>query len=510
MFIPVHFPVSTFFSFLLFTFLAIFAFRFRQRVGGMYLLITLCLSAILSISSVFELMSVSIQDKIFWRNVEQIPLLTSSLVLYGAVLELIGRDKAKVKVHVAILSIPLCIYLMLIFTDPLHHLMRAHISLSSFGELKRLNIVSTRLSMCFILYSRIIAVILAITLIRNLKKVSAYNRKQFYMIFLATIIPFILTLLKQFAGLNISSSASSIPAGILIFYSIVQHKLLINSPIAKERIIENLSEAIIVLNQDEMIIELNPAADKMINSLISEGQGTLIGKDIKTILKNDKELIDSITGESSGKREIELSKRHYSLKIIPVQISKGELYKILIFTDLTDHISYEKQLYERATTDYLTKVYNRQYLTEIAHQKITELEGTDGSVSLIILDIDHFKVINDTYGHQSGDRVLEKIGQILTNLMSANGIVCRIGGEEFAILLPDSSEKHAYQIAEKIRNYISHSKININDDHSVSLTVSIGLKSISDSKITFKELYAEADKALYLSKENGRNQTNIA
>lgn len=505
MFISIHFPIFTFVSFLLFIMLTIYAYRFRHGLGGNYLLIALLLFAVLSITSVFELMSVNIQDKIFWRNIEQIPLFMNTLALYGGVLELLGRDKGKVLKRVVLLSIPIMIYLLLIFTDSFHHLMREHISLVPFGELTRLEIKPSQLSMYFILYLNVIAIIFIITILGNLKTVSTYNRKQFYTILLAGIIPFILSYMKEFFNLNISTSTSSIPGGLLIFYSIIQHKFLSVSPIAKDTIIENLSEGIIVVNQNDLIIEINPAARKIFNGIITQNNKAFIGKDINYLgLKN------FLVNEASGKQEIELNDRHFSLNIIPVRVTKGLMYKLLILTDLTDRVRYEKELYERATRDQLTKVYNRQYLDDIASKKIADIQALGGNISLIILDIDRFKSINDSFGHQSGDKVLEKIGVVMTGLVNESGIVARMGGEEFAIFLPNIREDLAYQLAEEIRKCIGNLKIYIKNDQYVSVTVSLGVKSISDSNTSFNELYREADRALYKSKENGRNQTTIA
>lgn len=511
MFIHIDFPVFfTFASFLLFFILTVYAFRFRRALGGIYLLTTLFLSSLLSFSSVFELLSETIQSKIFWRNVQQIPLFLTSLALYGGVLALTGKNKKVINKRLTLLGIPIIVYLLLIFTDPYHHLMRESVSLSSFGEQTRLSIKSTLLSISLISYSKIIGLLLIFTLIRSLKTVSTFNQRQIYIILCAVIIPFVLALLKKFIGLNLSASTSAIPGGLLIFYSIIQHKFLSVSPIAKDKIIENLSEGIIVVNQHDLILEVNPAAKDILRNVVSQTTENFIGKDINVALQNNMEVVDFITEESTGRREIELNERHYSLNVIPVEITNGVTYKLLILSDLTDRILYEKHLYNRATVDYLTKVFNRQYINDIAPGIINELNATKSNISLIVLDIDFFKKVNDTFGHQSGDRVLEKLGRVLIDRVHGRGIVARMGGEEFAILLTDVSEEYAFQLAEDIRMHIENLKIYIKEDTWVSVTVSLGLKSISDSKVTFSELYREADKALYLSKENGRNQTTIS
>lgn len=164
----------------------------------------------------------------------------------------------------------------------------------------------------------------------------------------------------------------------------------------------------------------------------------------------------------------------------------------------------KKEFHQMALIDPLTRVYNRRYFEEIV--------DNDGGLllpySMIMFDIDHFKNLNDTYGHEFGDRVLKKLCSIVSaNLRDENTLV-RVGGEEFVILLPDTEVKIAQQIAERIRKMVSEFEMKFREGTDVKITISLGVSSMKQND-SFKELFLRSDKALYASKQNGRNKVSI-
>ncbi|WP_282937549.1 diguanylate cyclase [Paenibacillus sp. RC67] len=157
-------------------------------------------------------------------------------------------------------------------------------------------------------------------------------------------------------------------------------------------------------------------------------------------------------------------------------------------------------LVELSTTDKLTGLKNRRFFQEKLEEHIDLYRRTGQPFSLLIVDIDHFKKINDTYGHQTGDQVLEKLAGILKAHSRKEDVAARYGGEEFVLILPNIDAPESKIIAENLRHIIAHSTWETG-----SLTVSIGIATITanDSDAT---IIKYADKALYASKENGRNR----
>ncbi|MBN2041490.1 MAG: GGDEF domain-containing protein [Spirochaetes bacterium] len=159
---------------------------------------------------------------------------------------------------------------------------------------------------------------------------------------------------------------------------------------------------------------------------------------------------------------------------------------------------------ELSSSDGLTKLYNRSYLFEKAKDELERYQRYNTTFSLIILDIDDFKKINDQYGHQKGDEILQKLGIILDGARRDLDICARYGGEEFAIILPHTSSSEAGMIAERIRkNVEDHFRIDI------GITISIGISTCPDSSIVLEELIKIADDALYESKRSGKNKVTI-
>lgn len=158
-----------------------------------------------------------------------------------------------------------------------------------------------------------------------------------------------------------------------------------------------------------------------------------------------------------------------------------------------------------ATTDGLTGLNNHRHFQELLSREIERSRRYNRPLSLLLMDIDHFKSFNDTYGHPVGDLVLKEISQCIRHSIRQNDIPARYGGEEFVVIIPESSEKGALTIAERIRCTIEQHTI-ISLDRKLKVTVSIGGSSFPDKAPTQQQLIDTADRALYQAKENGRNQ----
>ena len=163
------------------------------------------------------------------------------------------------------------------------------------------------------------------------------------------------------------------------------------------------------------------------------------------------------------------------------------------------------KLHQLSMIDALTNIYNRRYFFEISKELIAIAEREQQTISLLMLDIDYFKKINDTYGHQTGDFILRDLVKEIEKIMRESDVFARVGGEEFAILLNDTPLDGAKIIAEKVRETIEDG-IFTYDNISVDLTISIGISELNEENITIEDLYKKADKQLYIAKKNGRNR----
>lgn len=167
-----------------------------------------------------------------------------------------------------------------------------------------------------------------------------------------------------------------------------------------------------------------------------------------------------------------------------------------------------KELHEISITDSLTGLYNRRYFEDTMGKTMEVSKRHGDTNSLIMLDIDYFKRINDTYGHDKGDIVLKEVASILSQNFRKSDVLCRIGGEEFAAICSHSNKRDTLLVAEKIRTLIEQHEFSLDDD-TVSITISIGVATITPENVSthLNNLFRFADAALYESKAIGRNKT---
>ena len=166
-----------------------------------------------------------------------------------------------------------------------------------------------------------------------------------------------------------------------------------------------------------------------------------------------------------------------------------------------------KKLKILANTDSLTGINNRGYFMKLAKQYFNIAKRNKTTLQILSLDLDYFKTINDTYGHQAGDKVLREFAKTVSAMLRKSDIFGRVGGEEFAILLQNTSTKGAVQFAKRVCESVGTMKIKFDKDI-LQITVSIGVAELSDEK-NIDELLKKSDEALYIAKENGRNRVQI-
>ncbi len=164
------------------------------------------------------------------------------------------------------------------------------------------------------------------------------------------------------------------------------------------------------------------------------------------------------------------------------------------------------QLEQLAVTDYLTNLYNRRYFMQRGEEEFKRENRINQPLTLLMLDIDKFKHVNDAYGHAVGDQVLQQLATIFKSNLREIDILARLGGEEFAMLLPNTGLEEALLLAERVRQAVESTRINLlNGDVQLSVTISIGVTAYSEKMSTISDLLRKADKALYRAKHSGRN-----
>ncbi len=208
-----------------------------------------------------------------------------------------------------------------------------------------------------------------------------------------------------------------------------------------------------------------------------------------------------------------VNKRWYQCRDQAILWTDGRLARLEIATDITDRKHAEERLKiakdnaERlAHKDELTGLNNRRAFFEQSHHAFKQSKRYGHPISAIMIDIDHFKMINDSYGHAFGDMVLQALAERLQVAVREIDIVARMGGEEFAVVLPETSLEEAARLAERLRAAIANGPVK-NEEHEVRITASLGVATRSNDDNNIEPILTRADDALYAAKKEGRNQT---
>ena len=217
-----------------------------------------------------------------------------------------------------------------------------------------------------------------------------------------------------------------------------------------------------------------------------------------------------LTGESSDQAKLEgfqhgaddYVTKPFQLDELMARIRAGlrivELQKALIASN--------RQLEDLSLTDGLTNLRNRRAFDEEIAMRFEEVRRYQRPLSVAVVDVDHFKVVNDLYGHDAGDAVLRAIAELIKRATRGTDFVARYGGEEFAVILPETNLADGIHFAEKLRASIASAKIQVGDK-AYALTISVGVAGVPHSELSgAAELVRAADQALYRSKKNGRNR----
>lgn len=263
---------------------------------------------------------------------------------------------------------------------------------------------------------------------------------------------------------------------------------------------------------DDSILIINPKAQKLFN-LPKEKIASFTFSNYFADSVKRTELISRIKRENTIEDFEVQMKDPQTYKTFWVSLSTrvidldGELALYTTFKDITNRKEKETELYEKASTDPLTGLFNRRQFETMAHKEMNKAWRYQTPCCILMLDIDHFKKINDTYGHQAGDEVLKNLAFHLKANLRDTDILARFGGEEFIILLAQTEESPGFVVAERLREAIEN-MTTVFEEKEIRVTISIGL-AFAKYFDSLNGIIQGADDALYQSKKSGRNRVSV-
>ncbi len=280
-------------------------------------------------------------------------------------------------------------------------------------------------------------------------------------------------------------------------------------------VFDTANDAIISADNEGNIVDWNPGAEHMFGFSKAEACGQRI-----TLLLPAHHQAGHLSGMERVKtggakhvigRTVELDGRRKGGSEFPLEISLSEwrvadqIYFTAVIRDITERKRLKEKLEQQAATDELTGIFNRRHFQQLALGELKRANRLNHSLTIVLIDIDHFKHVNDTLGHAAGDQALLAFTKICQKNIREIDIFARFGGDEFALLLPEADCDQAYVAVDRIRKVVSSQPFDL-EGKLVSITISSGIANLSGNEESFDKLLSQADQALYQAKEAGRNK----
>lgn len=408
---------------------------------------------------------------------------------------------------ITIFIVPISIF-FIVMTNDLHKLFYTSVEIAAHGKYFSIILEKGIFYYVFIFYSYSVLIFLLFSFYNSYKDNKYHFKKQSSLMLIGSVMPSLFNML-YLAGVT-PHNFDPTPFGFLfmsyIFYkAIFKYRFLDLKETIRGSTFDKISEGIMVVDTEFRLVDFNPSAVLFLPFLNKEHIGNYISEYElgKKIEENSKKDFFEIRVRKDKKEHMLEFKKN------PIYV-KGELLAyIFIFSDATSYKEIISDLSFLATHDFLTGLNNRMSFFKLADAELYRLMRYGGEFSLIMIDIDFFKKVNDTYGHICGDEILRALTNLIKKNLRTIDIFARIGGEEFCILLPQTSLENAHKFSEKIRGIVGKNTFYFNTME-IHITISLGITYCNDkmSQVPFEDLLDLADKALYNSKHRGRNKSS--
>jgi len=503
------FIVST----LILLYLGIYAFRLRKQVAtaGLFSLQTFAM-AVWTLCYALELSSTTLEGKILWAKMKYLGATTGPALWFVFSLYYTNhRHWLTLPLRIALASF-VFFTIAVVFTNEIHHWYWTEITMAAgFPEtLSEQGFFFWIYAVC--MYS---LVLVSVVIYYNYyRTVPVYFRRQSVLMVIGTFVPLGIRILEDVIGWDPFPKIDNVILFLLlsaILYAIALFRFsaLEIVPIAHSLVVQTINSGIIVLDVLGHVVEMNPFA----KSLLGADTKTSIGQPLDLVLKNGpkikyspqmtEQIQEEIAFETSGQP------RYFIVQVSPIRDQQNNLIgHVISLVDITDRKKAELELERLARTDVLTEATNRRHFFALAELEFERFKRYGHPLAILLMDMDHFKRINDTHGHQAGDFVLKSFVSTCQKHLRTTDIFARYGGEEFICLLYEVDHKQALETAERLRKAIADTRFDF-AGKTIPVTTSIGL-AFAQANQTLDAVITLADRALYESKNNGRNRVTTA
>ncbi|MDP4109442.1 MAG: histidine kinase N-terminal 7TM domain-containing protein [Bacillota bacterium] len=493
--------------------LIFYALRNRSVLGARYFLFTLVLVEIWIAAQGLEMASVELTGKIVWANIQYIPIMVTPVTYLFLILQFSSHEKSlRPRRLIPVLFIVPVITNILVWTDRYFGLIRRNFFLDLSGPIPTLGKTYGPMFIVAAAYNYIISItVLTIIAAAFRDKIPMY-RKQLTFLLLAILFPLVSNLLyvMKLYPLNIDITPAVFGlSAVAIWWGIFRYRLFDVIPIARSKIIQEMRTGMIVLDNEGRFMDINPAACRMLEL----DPRHLSGRSVESVLCGIPELISIYKQGKDGVCDIvfniEQSEFYYEITFTKIKGSGTEFIGWLLqIYDITERKLAEKIIRHAALHDDMTGLPNKNYFTVLFSQELNLARMRHDSLTTAFMDLDNFKAINDTYGHDIGDTALCEVAERLKKIMRKSDIISRIGGDEFVIIMPHlGSDENIRRVGDKILKAFEDGMM-LNGTL-LNIKASIGFSVYPRDGENADILLKKADKAMYSVKGSDKNNYKI-
>lgn len=491
----------------------VYAYRHRSVPGGLYLAILALLETIWTAGYMAQRLSGTLDGMIFWNSVQFIGAVGVPLAYLAFCTEYTGRRPRHARRTWALAAVIPILILIVVWTDPWTGLFRGDVHIASGYPLPQLVFGDGIALWSYPIYAYAVLLLGTYFLAANFFTAPRIYRYQVATILLGVSIPWLTTVITmlQLAPYQLQdiTPLSFAVSNLIVGWALFRYRLFDIVPVARDTLVENLRDGVIVLDNQLRVIDFNLA----VQNTFFLSKSSVIGKSLAEMIPELGSILTAQKALAVEPVEFELEtdgplhRRLYEARFTQLLDNRSiQIGQILLLRDITEQRSVHEKLQQLAITDPLTGLFNRRHFFELANQEFKRTSRFGHPLSILILDVDHFKSINDTCGHAAGDDMLLNLAQKCGEQLRSFDIMARYGGDEFILMLPETETEKASQTAERLRQVIESNRLETGN-RPLQATISFGVATLNaGDPAGLDELIDRADTALYIAKNNGRNQ----